>query len=465
MQKYLTNTQVKAKQPSGIITQQQEFLDAVESYIEAGFVLVPIPYGKKAPVLIGWNKRANTISSLDQIQRLTGQNIGLAHAYSGTCAIDIDDYRKAEEFFDSIGINLAGLLTADDAVQIKSGRDNRAKLIYRIPEILPTFQHCEDKKTIFEFRCGTANGLTVQDVLPPSIHPDTDKPYIWQGDYKKLPMLAAELFDFWKQKMSSGQSSSISKDEKTHRRNITSVGVPITSMGVSSDYQPLDSIKSSKQVRRLFSTEAIQRRLLDYLGFTGYEALFKHGRASVRSIVPPYDFNKSGGLILSESGDILFHDFSGACGKQHVPLQVSHARLKAGRFVRLTPTKKDERAYGKVTFAVWAVRLLVDAGIVKPAIVLLPPCPKLRNSVKQYYAGVKLLFQMRWAFKEHYGSAVTMNRKFMSEWTGLSEDQCRATIKDFLNAGVIHTAGQHGRARLFAPGYKPPQKPKGRITK
>ena len=38
----------------------------------------------------------------------------------------------------------------------------------------------------------------------------------------------------------------------------------------------------------------------------------------------------------------------------------------------------------------------------------------------------------------------------MSAWTGLSEHQCREAIKDELNLGVIHTAGQHGRAaRLY----------------
>jgi len=351
---------------------------------------------------------------------------------------------------------------AVDAVQIKSGRDNRAKLLYRTPEILRTFQHCEGDQTIFEFRCGTANGLTVQDVLPPSIHPDTGKPYTWQGDYKNLPLLPAEICDLWKQKNLSSFSSNASIDEKTHRRNIPSVGVPITSMGVPSESQQLDYIKTTAQMRELYSKESIQRHLLDYLGFTEYEALFKHRRASVRSVVPPYDANKSGGLMLSETGDILFRDFSGACGHRHVPLQVLYARLKAGFFVRLTPTKKDDKAYGKVTLAVWAVRLLVDARIVKPAIVLLPPCPELRYSVKQYYAGVKLLYQVRWVFKNHYGNSVAMGREFMSPWCGLSEDQCRAAIKDLLKAGVIHTTGQHGRANLYAPGYKPPQKPANR---
>jgi hypothetical protein len=349
-------------------------------------------------------------------------------------------------------------LMADNAVQIKSGRDNRAKLLYRTPEILPTFQHCEEGQTVFEFRCGTANGLTVQDVLPPSIHPITGQPYEWLGDWRNIPPLPEGLLDLWRQKTSQATSPSPLDTDKTHRRNIPSVGVPITSMGVSTGTPLLDHIKTKAQVRTLFQTEPIQRNLLSFLGFTDYETLFKHGRATVRSVVPPYDKNKSGGLILAETGDILFRDFSGACGNKHVPLQVLYARLIAGRFVRLTPTEKDDKAYGKVTFVVWAVRLLVDAGIVKPAIVLLPPCPKLRNSVKQYYAGVELLYQVRWAYQPHYGNPFAMGRVFMSAWCGLTEQQAKDAIKDLLKAGVIHTAGQHGRSRLFAPGYEPPKK-------
>ena len=216
MQKYHHNTQVAGKQPGAIITQQRDTLNVAVSYISAGFHLVPIPYGEKGPTHMGWNKRSNTISNPDQIERLAGLNIGLAHAYSGTCAIDIDDLKKADEFFSGNGINLTGLLMSEDAVQIKSGRDNRAKLLYRTPEILPTFK-ISNPDTIVEFRCAAANGLTVQDVLPPSIHPDTGMPYTWQGDYKNLPLLPAEICELWKQKNLSGFSSNASIDEKTHR--------------------------------------------------------------------------------------------------------------------------------------------------------------------------------------------------------------------------------------------------------
>ena len=457
MQKYHQNTQVEAKQLECMIAQKADIVDAARQYIEAGIAIVPMPYGSKRPASKGWNKRANAITSHGQLNTLDG-NIGLAHAYSGTCCIDIDDYVKTDEYFTKNGIDLTSLLMATDAVKIRSGRPNRDKLLYRTPEVLNTFQHCEGKQTIVEFRCGTSNGLTVQDVLPPSIHPETGNPYVWHGDWKKIPDLPDCLTKFWLKNIGKKDQFLTPKDHNPHRKNIVSVGVPIVSMGNSNETPEIEIIKSTNQVRKLLRTKSIQKKLLNFLGFQHYESLFKNGRASVRSVIPP-DNHYSGGLILSNQGEILFHDYSGAIGHQHVFLPVLYARLRVGFNTQLiVPTEKDGKLYGNVTLAVWSVRLLIDAGIVKPAQVELPPCPNLRKSVQQFYEGIKLLFQVRWAFRDHHGNPITMGRKFMSAWTGLSEDQCRDAIKDLLKAGVIHTAGQFGRARLFAPGYKAPKK-------
>lgn len=454
------HTYIQAGQPEAILTQQKAIKKAAKSLVADGFALTKLD-GKK-PTDIGWNLRVNAITSPDQLNGLDG-NIGLLHAYSGTCCIDIDDYIETDEIFNQNGLNLISYVSAPDSVQIVSGRENRAKLLYRTNQVLTYYKHDEDGKTVFELRCATANGNSQQDVLPPSIHPTTGKPYTWQGDYKKLPSLPEEVRAFWEKKSSGEVTPCTDSMQNPHRRNITSVGNAITSMGNPLETPLHDHIKSSQQVRKLFCSEDIQRKLLNFLGFTGYESLFKNGRASVKSVIPPDD-NNSGGLILSSSGEILFHDFSGACGHSHVPLQVLYARIIAGRFVWLTPTEKEDRSYGKVTLAVWAARLLVDAGIVAPAKVTLPTCPKnSRKSLQQFYDGVKRLFEVRWAFKDHLNNPIAMGRKFMSAWTGLTEDQCRNAIKDSLKAGVIHTAGRHGRARLYAPGYKPPQ-PKGRTT-
>lgn len=178
---------------------------AVE-YLRVGIALVPLPKGQKGPSTPGWNKPENVINDPDSARALTG-NVGLAHAYCSptpTMALDIDDLPKALEWLAAHGVDLDALLNADDAVQIASGKKDSRKLLYRLPAgvaPIPTKQ-ITDPETgdmILEFRCGTASGLTVQDVLPPSIHPETGKPYQWagKGNWRNISEIPQPLLAVW----------------------------------------------------------------------------------------------------------------------------------------------------------------------------------------------------------------------------------------------------------------------------
>lgn len=168
----------------------------VAEYARHGWALVPIPSDQKGPVAAGWNLRERAITDPDIAEHMDG-NVGLAHAYSGTCCVDLDDMELATGFLAERGVDIATLLAAPDAVMISSGRPNRAKLLYRTPKPLPSF-----KLQGFELRCATSKGTTVQDVLPPSVHPDTGKPYEWKygdelGHWSVLPELPAEVRKLW----------------------------------------------------------------------------------------------------------------------------------------------------------------------------------------------------------------------------------------------------------------------------
>ena len=111
--------------------------------MRSGLALIPIPRGLKGPRANGWQHEINAIRSEERAEKLDGCNIGLAHRWCGTCAVDVDDYQQARKWLTARGIDLQALLLADDAVQIKSGKPNRAKLIYRLPPgvaWLPTAQ-------------------------------------------------------------------------------------------------------------------------------------------------------------------------------------------------------------------------------------------------------------------------------------------------------------------------------------
>ncbi len=167
-------------------------------YVRAGLALVPIPRGSKGPTLAGWQTEQGAIRNEAAAAKLNGGNVGLAHRWSGTCCLDVDNFEQASAWLQERNIGLVALLMAEDAVQVVSGKPNRAKLLYRLPvgvEYLPTKQ---PPGSGVEFRCANDDGtVTVQDVLPPSIHPDTKRPYEWRGDYQAIPVLPEPLHALW----------------------------------------------------------------------------------------------------------------------------------------------------------------------------------------------------------------------------------------------------------------------------
>lgn len=184
-----------------------------KDYIEFGWKLCNIPPGNKGPVgptAIGWQKRENAITNPDY--RFMGA--GLLHAWSGTCALDVDKFDVAEKWLAERGVDLRALLAASDSVQISSGREGRYKLLYLLDEPLPSkklapykaFDEIAGKEKQyhgFELRSANANGESVQDVLPPSIHPGTGRPYQWvygddlTGDWRRLPKIPSVLHQLW----------------------------------------------------------------------------------------------------------------------------------------------------------------------------------------------------------------------------------------------------------------------------
>lgn len=182
-------------------------MSIIDDYQRAGWQLCGIPRGRKGPVAKGWNQLGAKF--------IGDANVGLCHRWSGTCAADVDNYPVARERLLANGIELDALMAAINAVQIVSGKVNRAKLLYRLPDWLPSVSLFPYKKTdpetskektyhALELRCATEGGLSVQDVLPPSIHPDTGKPYIWAygdnmvGHWSNPPDIPEKLLGLWK---------------------------------------------------------------------------------------------------------------------------------------------------------------------------------------------------------------------------------------------------------------------------
>ncbi len=176
-------------------------------YDAAGFKLCAIAPGSKGPRYPNWEKHP---IRLDQV---SAQGLGLLHVQSRTCALDVDDLEQSSVWLESQGIDLRELLDGDEAVQIRSGRANRAKLLYRLPDGVPPLAtkrlSTKDGAAMLEFRCASNDGASLQDVLPPTIHPESKQPYQWagNGDFSKLPTLPQSLLDVWTNLGGIAQSS------------------------------------------------------------------------------------------------------------------------------------------------------------------------------------------------------------------------------------------------------------------
>ncbi len=167
-------------------------------YTNLGWKLVGLSASSKTPILNDWNQQHNMLTP-EQAKYAGG--LGLAHAYSGTMALDIDDWEVATEYLRKHSIDLSYLYSCPDAVTIESGNSGHGKLIYAMPFgiALRSKKLVQDKKNFLDFRCATVDGRTMQDVLPPSIHPLSKKPYRWsgKGSFDKLPVIPHELLSLW----------------------------------------------------------------------------------------------------------------------------------------------------------------------------------------------------------------------------------------------------------------------------
>lgn len=144
--------------------------------------------GQKVPYPSGWQ---NMPLTLEQIPK--GDNYGLLTGpHSGIMAIDFDGPWAFDWWEES------GLPNLPETVSWTSGKDARAQFAFSVPEeAWPLIKTLKFNNRLpkphqegIEFRWAGA-----QSVLPPSMHPDTGKPYIWlnEGEVAELPVEVIEF--------------------------------------------------------------------------------------------------------------------------------------------------------------------------------------------------------------------------------------------------------------------------------
>lgn len=155
-------------------------------YTEAfGMHVIPIKPASKLPLLNDWGN--NAMSDADQAEdyfkQNPDQNIGASLGDSSLCSLDIDCEESFQHILAEFGIE-PDTLWKFPAIQ---GADKGRRIMFRVPvdASLPytklNWKREDDTAksyTVFELR-SACDGKSRFDMLPPSIHPDTQKPYRW----------------------------------------------------------------------------------------------------------------------------------------------------------------------------------------------------------------------------------------------------------------------------------------------
>lgn len=173
-----------------------------------GMALVPIEPGRKYPKTSDWGN--NVITDPEKAAHWyiehPGWNMGVALGPSGYCSLDIDDSEAFAMILEEFGVPTEELVDFPTIQGASKGR----RMLFRVPDgvELPycklTWPRKDDPKrhfTVMELRAAT-DGKQRQDVLPPSIHPDTNEPYRWivqppQGEWPEPPGWLLAVWSAW----------------------------------------------------------------------------------------------------------------------------------------------------------------------------------------------------------------------------------------------------------------------------
>lgn len=216
---------------SRILSRHGETHDFINAMVGSGLQLIPVPRGHKGPITRGWNLPENAIKDEADTEQLLGQNVGLALAYcqpKPIGSIDIDNLPEAENWLQRQGLRLTDLLRDPRAVVLHSGKRNSLKILGELPEPLPSVRILgSDRSMALELRCADARGLTLQDLVPPSVHPSGSVySFISGGSILKRPAVPNAILKVWKSEIARHQSKVAAPSTACVRRSSTWAETP-----------------------------------------------------------------------------------------------------------------------------------------------------------------------------------------------------------------------------------------------
>lgn len=185
---------------------QPTIADYAASYVrQFGMAIVPLPPRTKRPLAENWGN--DVITDPEQArayyEKHPDWNMGAALGPSRLCSFDVDDIDATRLIFEEFGWDLDAMMQYPTI----QGSLGGFRVMFRVPEGINLQYHAlswpkqdgsRGRFTVWEIRA--ADTQQRQDVLPPSIHPDTQRPYVWLTKPKAdegLPTPPDFLLQMW----------------------------------------------------------------------------------------------------------------------------------------------------------------------------------------------------------------------------------------------------------------------------
>lgn len=195
-----------------------------------------------------------------------------------------------------------------------------------------------------------------------------------------------------------------------------------------------------------FANDSAVQRMAHTLGVSA-DAL---GQPFSDVLPGPPDDNPSASLYRNKSGVWVYRSWR-LPGHQFFYLADVRASQAYGKPVRLCDTNEQGGVIrARPEAAVWALRLLVEAGLTRLVDVPHKALPSgAPPSVAKVYEGFLFLLGCKWLHTANEPTPFAW--RFASAWCGVGERQVGEAIKWLLKFGYIQCTGKHKRTHLFLP--------------
>jgi hypothetical protein len=300
-----------------------------------------------------------------------------------------------------------------------------------------------------------------QAVLPPSLH-TSGKPYSWAIDPwelgTELPELRPEhlllLVAAEKSASAPGGASSCSYHSRTRSRTLVGQSFPAPGPleaeddGARLDLQAFD--RDDDAVRAM-------ARVLGLPLDRDFSCPFH-----------PPDTNPSACLMCGDNDGVWFVwcGHPGALTYTLADVRAARAGVQIERSWVEYSEWRRKRAIQGPELAVYKLRLLHEASLIKPFTLPEVDLPPLADDEQRLWEGFRLLVSLRWRYSGRPGSPVMFTNTFAAKWCGLGErHRVGKAIRSLQEHGLMRLVDQQRHCRRWVPApYQPAQQPRSALV-